>query len=195
LWSSQLRGCANAKFETRFLGLIGTNAIVYDLDEPQLRNGFLDYKVGGVHSNPDGTDFMGSYDLVLNGEFARCLFGLFDSDKKVPLNSIISIVSGGLESTVQTTFFKDDGKWVRFGAYDFTFSIPKLRIKLFEKPTTESVKDSLEKEAVNGEVTAAEKEAQTKALAKKKTITCIKGKTTKKVTGLTPKCPAGYKKK
>jgi hypothetical protein len=28
-----------------------------------------------------------------------------------------------------------------------------------------------------------------------KTITCIKGKTTKKVSGITPKCPVGYKKK
>ncbi len=33
------------------------------------------------------------------------------------------------------------------------------------------------------------------ANAKKVTITCIKGKTTKKVTSATPKCPAGYKKK
>ena len=31
--------------------------------------------------------------------------------------------------------------------------------------------------------------------AKKTTITCVKGKTTKKVTGINPKCPAGYKKK
>lgn len=29
----------------------------------------------------------------------------------------------------------------------------------------------------------------------KTTITCVKGKTTKKVTGLTPKCPKGFKKK
>jgi uncharacterized coiled-coil protein SlyX len=27
------------------------------------------------------------------------------------------------------------------------------------------------------------------------TINCVKGKTTKKVTGIDPKCPAGYKKK
>jgi len=33
------------------------------------------------------------------------------------------------------------------------------------------------------------------AAATKKTITCIKGKTTKKVTGTNPKCPAGYKLK
>jgi hypothetical protein len=32
-------------------------------------------------------------------------------------------------------------------------------------------------------------------VAKKTTITCVKGKTTKKVTAVNPKCPAGYKKK
>ena len=31
--------------------------------------------------------------------------------------------------------------------------------------------------------------------AKKTTITCVKGKTTKKVTAVNPKCPKGYKKK
>ena len=31
--------------------------------------------------------------------------------------------------------------------------------------------------------------------AKKTTITCVKGKTTKKVTAVKPKCPSGYKKK
>jgi len=33
------------------------------------------------------------------------------------------------------------------------------------------------------------------AAAKKTSITCIKGKTTKKVTAVNPKCPTGYKKK
>ena len=43
---------------------------------------------------------------------------------------------------------------------------------------------------------AAEKLAATKAAAlKKTTITCIKGKLVKKVTGAKPLCPAGYKKK
>jgi hypothetical protein len=32
-------------------------------------------------------------------------------------------------------------------------------------------------------------------VAKKVTITCVKGKTSKKVTAVKPKCPAGYKKK
>ena len=43
----------------------------------------------------------------------------------------------------------------------------------------------------------AQQEATAKAAAAKKktTITCAKGKILKKVTSLSPKCPAGYKKK
>ena len=37
--------------------------------------------------------------------------------------------------------------------------------------------------------------AAPKPVAKKTTITCVKGKTTKKVTAVNPKCPTGYKKK
>jgi len=37
--------------------------------------------------------------------------------------------------------------------------------------------------------------AKVEAEAKKKTITCIKGKLIKKVTGTNPKCPVGYKLK
>jgi hypothetical protein len=42
-------------------------------------------------------------------------------------------------------------------------------------------------------VSAAKNE--TKVLKKSNTITCIKGKLTKTVTGINPKCPTGYKKK
>jgi membrane protein involved in colicin uptake len=42
----------------------------------------------------------------------------------------------------------------------------------------------------------AKQEADAKAIAlKKTTITCVKGKLTKKVTAVKPKCPVGYKKK
>jgi hypothetical protein len=37
--------------------------------------------------------------------------------------------------------------------------------------------------------------AAAKAASKSTTITCVKGKTTKKVTAVTPKCPSGFKKK
>jgi len=55
-------------------------------------------------------------------------------------------------------------------------------------------------EKLAAEKTAAEikakKETEARAVAKKKsTITCVKGKLTKKVTGINPKCPSGYKLK
>jgi len=41
----------------------------------------------------------------------------------------------------------------------------------------------------------AEAKAKLEAAKKKSTITCVKGKLTKKVTTVKPKCPSGYKKK
>ena len=41
----------------------------------------------------------------------------------------------------------------------------------------------------------AEAKAKANSLSRKTTITCLKGKLTRKVTAVNPKCPAGYKKK
>jgi hypothetical protein len=52
----------------------------------------------------------------------------------------------------------------------------------------------VEAKAAAEQVDKQDAEVKVSAL-KKKTITCIKGKVTKKVTAVNPKCPAGYKKK
>jgi hypothetical protein len=58
------------------------------------------------------------------------------------------------------------------------------------------LKAKQEVEAKSAAELKAKKEADAKAAAQKKTtITCVKGKLTKKVTGIKPKCPAGFKKK
>ena len=48
--------------------------------------------------------------------------------------------------------------------------------------------------SLEGSITNAIATAKTNAM-KKTTITCVKGKLTKKVTAVNPKCPSGYKKK
>jgi hypothetical protein len=45
------------------------------------------------------------------------------------------------------------------------------------------------------EIKAAQDAAAKAAAAKRTTITCVKGKTVKKVTGIKPVCPKGYKKR
>ena len=54
---------------------------------------------------------------------------------------------------------------------------------------------SLKAEAEAKAKAEAEAKAKAEAAKKKTTITCIKGKITKKVTAVNPKCPTGYKKK
>jgi len=56
--------------------------------------------------------------------------------------------------------------------------------------------DAVARAAADAAKAAADKAAAAKApLLKKSTITCVKGKLTKKVTAIKPVCPAGYKKK
>jgi hypothetical protein len=58
------------------------------------------------------------------------------------------------------------------------------------------LKTKLEAEAIAAADLKAKQEAAAKAAAlKKTTITCVKGKLTKKMTAAKPKCPTGYKKK
>jgi hypothetical protein len=85
-----------------------------------------------------------------------------------PVKASIQIVNERGENSVATTVINEKDGWLKLGAYGFTFSNPTLRVKL----------------------------TQDKDAAKKKnTISCVKGKTIKKVTGVTPKCPSGYKVK
>jgi hypothetical protein len=84
-----------------------------------------------------------------------------------PISAKISVVGEGGENKVATTVVSEKDGWLKMAAYGFTFSSPTISVKL----------------------------SQAKAPAKKSTITCVKGKLTKKVTAVGPKCPAGYKKK
>jgi hypothetical protein len=71
-------------------------------------------------------------------------------------------------------------------------------IKQAEKFVAEqiAIEDAAAKAKAEAEAKAVEAAAKAvEAAPKKTTITCVKGKTTKKVTAVKPKCPSGYKKK
>ena len=201
--SSILGAVAGANSTTALIGMVTTNALTYESGPPKFEDGFLNYKVAGVHSNPDGSDFIGKYDLVMDGAIARCLYGF---GAKVPISATVSIVSADTGSRVQSTFFKDDGQWIRLGAYGFTFSSPTLKIKLAQggaaDPAKVAVKEEVtpipEKLAPKEEVAVTTAKAAAPAEVKKvitKSISCVKGKVTRKISGRNPKCPAGFKKK
>jgi hypothetical protein len=82
-----------------------------------------------------------------------------------PITASVSVVNDKGINTVATTTVSEKNNWLQLSAYNFEFSSPTIKIKI----------------------------NQNKNL--KGTISCIKGKITKKVIAKNPKCPVGYKLK
>lgn len=151
----------------RVSGIVTTNATGYVAGPPVFNKEeqTLDYKVLAPHYLANDTEFKGTYDLTIDTDFARCLYGF----TKAPIGATVSVISSEGQSQVATVVVSQRGNWIHLGAYGFGFSSPTLKVKFTQ--------------------------AKAATAAKKTTITCLKGKTVKKVTAVAPKCPAGYKKK
>jgi hypothetical protein len=141
----------------KFQGVVTTNASIYQGAPPTFNGESFDYKLAGVHNKTNGEEFQGSYDLVLDSKFARCLYKF----SSAPIRASVSITNTEGSSNIATSTFTEKDGWMKLSANGFTFSSPKITVKLSQGTT----------------------------------ITCVKGKVTKKVTAVNPKCPAGYKKK
>lgn len=83
-----------------------------------------------------------------------------------PIGATVSVVNNEGGSQVATTIITEKDGFFRMGAYGFGFSSPLIKMKITQS-----------------------------AQASTQTITCVKGTLTKKVSGSSPTCPAGYKKK
>jgi hypothetical protein len=168
-------------------GIVMSNATVYQ-DGPPSWNSIdasLDYKVAAPHFTPTGKEFQGNYQLRINSDFARCIYEL----KNVPLTATVSVIGNEGASKIATSSITMDSDWINFNVSGFTFSTPTIKVQL-----AEAKKDVVEVSPV--EVARAPAlETVISKVNKKSSITCVKGKTTKKVTAVKPKCPAGYKKK
>ena len=171
-------------------GLVTTNALAYAAGPPVFdkETSSLSYKVSSPHFEASGIEASGSYDLTLRSDVARCIYGF----SKAPIRAEISITSSDGEKKVATTTVNEKDGWLYLSAKGFTFSTPLINVKLSQDVVV------VEKPAPAPEVSAPAKsvESPAKAVTKKSiSITCVKGKTSKKVTGANPKCPTGYKKK
>ncbi len=165
------------------VGIVSTNATQY-LSGPPVFNEQteeLEYKVAAPHLTPDGSIFRGSYDLLLKSSVAKCLYGITGSAFKV---SISVISAGGELIDASTTVTERDG-WFYFSARGFTFSAPTIRVKLVADAQAETKSSDVK----------PNESVSTKPVKKNSVITCVKGKSTKKITGSNPKCPKGFRKR
>jgi len=178
--------------KTKLLGVVTTNAMVYEGTAPRFENSTLNYQVGGMHFNPDGSVFEGTYDLVMRKGTAQCLYGFTDA----PITATVTVVDAGKEQRIETSSLQELGtgadKWLKLSARGFTFSSPTLKIKLNQaKPATPAPAPTPSAAPAQNSVQAA----PAPKVEVQKSITCVKGKITRKVVGANPKCPAGFKKR
>jgi len=165
-----------------FTGVIGTNAVVYSDGPPKFDKAeqSLNYTVGASHLDSKGDLFKGYYQLNLRSDVARCLYGFGTA----PIQAKIEVSSSDGTPSVATTVINEKDGWLKMTAGGFTFSTPSIKVKLSQEVTTPAAAATPSPSASAKPVTP-----------KKTTITCVKGKTTKKVTAIKPTCPTGYKKK
>lgn len=180
IWSagSQIRSCLSGT--KQLSGIVTSNAGMYISSPPTFNSDTqsLDYKVSSPHFNETGKPNIGNYNLLLNSEAARCIYGF----SKAPISATVSVISSDGSAQVATTVVNEKDGWLYLSANGFGYSSPTVRVKLTQ-------------EAPKPEVTSAPSPSPTSTLIKKATITCVKGKATKKITGVKPMCPKGYKKK
>jgi hypothetical protein len=181
--SSQYSSCM--KGSDSLSGIVTTNATMYIGNPPTFNQAdqTLDYKVMAPHYLPDGSEFKGSYDLLIKSDVARCIYKFSNA----PISASVSIISSDGTAQVATTVVGERDGWLTLSAKGFTFSAPTLRVKLSQKADPAPAKVD--------PAPATAPVAAPKPAAKKTTISCVKGKTVKKVTAVKPTCPSGFKKK
>ena len=122
---SSLSFCAQNYAGT--VGIVTTNAMAYSEGPPALENGSLNYSVAGLHYMPDGkTLTLGTYDLIMRSDFARCVYGF----SKAPIQASISVTSLDGDSIVATTEVSERNGWLKLAAYGFTFSEKEISVTL-----------------------------------------------------------------
>ena len=133
-------------------------------------------KVGNAHFDEFGNEIQGWMELKVKGTRAREWWGINPAIAAGYAKVQITYQDGTSKIATVTSRYDSKNDWIDLRAYGFTYSTPQLAIS-FKQP----------EEAPKQEI---------KVVAPKKTtITCVKGKTTKKVTAIKPKCPSGYKKR
>lgn len=167
-------------------GASSSNATVFEQSPPlwDSQDRTFTYQVGAFHFKSDGTKEVGDYSFLISKKIADCLWG----GEISPSSIRVEIVNGDITSSVISSANQDNTSWVRFRASGFHFSSPKFVMRQVNGESNKS--QSRQEELGESSNQVIEKVQPTTV-----TIRCVKGKRVKTVTGISPKCPKGFKKK
>jgi len=189
--------------QSDFLGAVSTNAMVFDPNPPQYIDGEFIYNVAGMHFSQDGTTITsGKYSLLVSKSLITCLYG----NNFASVRATVSIISPeGEDSFITTETVRNISGYFVINVSGFHFSTPVIRVKFEVSHVIEILSSETETPRIDSSTVIDPSEpkksiamptnSKEMSVKKKILITCIKGKITKKVSAVKPKCPAGYKKK
>lgn len=167
------------------IGVVTTDAPVYEASSPRLIDGELRYQLAGSHLNMAGNVLQSNYRLLLDKKVAKCLYPLSAIEPKAS----VSIVGASGAQQVSTVTTQVDDEWVVLSVGGLTFSAPEIRIKLESAPTPVVTPTPTPSPTKSPSLPSIESPAKVPTI-KQKTLICIKGKTVKKVQSKT--CPKGF---
>lgn len=155
----------------------------------------LSYKASAPRLSPDGkTVNTGFYYATISSADALALWGLTKpEDAASALTVSVRTSEGGSTAATKTVAVKNGRIIIQ--VFGFEFPDPMLDISLnpsYDLMSTSAGAASNMSAAGTVKTTASPKPSPT---AKVTSISCIKGNQLRKVTGVKPKCPAGFKKR
>jgi len=165
----------NGKGARVFLGAVSSNATMFQTTAPTWNpeEKSFSFKVASPHLDENLKPNQGTYTLSIPESQAICRWGT----DAIGARAEIEILNSDGTSRVTTVSSELKNGLLVFNVSGFGYSNPTIKISLGRLDRNSQPSTS------------------PKPQAKQISITCIKGKLTKKVTALNPKCPVGYKKK
>ena len=192
-----------------------TNASSFSLSD-QNRSNSIQFNISGYGFRIDGSVNPGFAIIRMPLSWISCRFPTSDLPIADTFNVKVNSTDGSTKPQNASAKAILAGTLLEVTVENFTFAQTEIVIEASAEHIVAKKKQASEDKAA-AEKAAAEKAAADKAAAdkaaadkaaadkaaadkaaaamKKSTITCIKGKLTKKVTAIKPLCPAGYKKK
>jgi len=151
----------------------------------------IQLQVAAMATKADGTRNQGTFEVAVPIKIAQCLWGV-DLSKSATAIISASYPELGISEIITTSSRVENGMYF-LSANGFHYSAPTIKVKVTQSVGAQPVTPS----AASPSPTPSAEPVTIPVVQKnqKTTITCIKGKTSKKITATNPKCPAGYKKK
>ena len=196
----ELRKCSSRSEPS---GVLSSNATLLVPSPPKWNkeNESLDYNLASTHFDANGKVVTGFYELRVSVVVAKCLWGNDLSQAKVQIQ--IFSASDSAIQTVEVSKLEIKDGYISFKATGFHYSANEIKLKILgakNLQTSESTTSNQPASPTPTPTATVPTVSPTPKIAiaspkKMVTITCAKGKISKKITALKPACPTGYKKK